>query len=132
MKFEVVRYQYYDDRTIGQLQLDGRFFCYTMEPTVRQSGIKIDGKTAIPEGTYPITIRPFRGDPLKMYPHLENVPGFDGVCLHGGNVPADTLGCILVAYNTDDQVIYGSAIKDLVQKMNQAEQPLEISVRNGG
>jgi len=67
-----------------------------------------------------------------MYPHLENVPGFGGVCLHGGNVPADTLGCILVAYNTDDQVIYGSAIKDLVQKMNQAEQPLEISVRNGG
>lgn len=132
MKIEAVRYGYYSDRTIGKLFLDDVFFSYTLEDKVRPDGIKIYGETAIPEGVYPITMEPFRGDTDKIYPHLHNVPNFTGVCLHGGNKPEDTMGCILVGYQTDDNIIWDSAIKDLCQRIASSPAPWKITVHNGG
>lgn len=131
MKFEIIRYEYLSDRTIGKLEIDGLFYCWTLEDRVRPPGVKVSGKTAIPEGTYKVSIEPFRGNWTKMYPYLHNVPMFTGVCVHGGNVPEDTLGCILVGFNRDDQKIYNSAVLGLVNKMKTAN-PLQLIVRNGG
>ncbi|MDB5413898.1 MAG: hypothetical protein JWR10_2233 [Rubritepida sp.] len=40
--------------TIGTLELDGKFECHTLEDVERAK--KIHGKTAIPPGTYNVTL----------------------------------------------------------------------------
>jgi hypothetical protein len=32
----LVRYQFMDDRTLGRLFMDGRYFCDTLEPAIRK------------------------------------------------------------------------------------------------
>ena len=86
------------DYTIGKLYIDGKYFCDTLEDTVRKPGVKIPGKTAIPAGKYKIKLTEslrFK----KLMPRLENVPGFTGVLIHAGNTAEDTEGCILVGKN---------------------------------
>lgn len=131
MKFEVVRHEYLPDRTIGQLYIDDHEFCYTLEDRVRPPGEKVYGETAIPEGTYKVSIEAFRGDPHKMYPYLHEVPMFTGVCMHGGNKPEDTLGCILVGFKRDNNTIFESAILPLVVEMKK-DKEIKLIVRNGG
>lgn len=82
--------------TIGQLLVDGVPQCFTLEDVVRPPGApKVFGQTAIPAGTYGVIIThsPHFGRDLPL---LLNVPGFEGVRIHPGNVAADTEGCILV------------------------------------
>jgi hypothetical protein len=80
--------------TIGELFYNGKFFCYTLEDMVRV-GEKVPGATAIPAGTYPVTIE--RSPTFRLLtPRLHHVPGFAGVLIHAGNSAIDTRGCILV------------------------------------
>lgn len=81
------------EATIGQLLIDGEFFCFTLEDRVRPT--KIAGVTAIPEGRYKVGItQSLRfGKPLPL---LYDVPGFSGIRIHVGNVAANTDGCLLV------------------------------------
>lgn len=105
--------------TIGKLYVDGEYFCDTLEDTDRgldQSmseaeilAVKVAGETAIPTGTYNVTLQvvspkfgkktayAFCGGKL---PRLLEVKGFEGILIHGGNTAADTAGCILVGRNT--------------------------------
>jgi hypothetical protein len=80
--------------TIGELFYNGKFFCYTLEDVVRD-GAKVPGATAIPAGTYRVSIE--RSPSFRMLtPRLHHVPGFEGVLIHAGNSAVDTRGCILV------------------------------------
>lgn len=82
--------------TLGQLQVDGVFECFTCEDIVRPPGSpKIWGQTAIPAGTYGVIVN-FSPHFQRDLPLLINVPGFEGVRIHPGNTAADTSGCILV------------------------------------
>lgn len=86
------------DYTIGKLYIDGKYFCDTLEDTVRPAGVKIPGRTAIPAGKYKIKLT----ESLRfgrLMPRLENVPGFTGVLIHAGSTAEDTRGCILVGKN---------------------------------
>lgn len=87
--------------TIGSLYLDAQFECFTLEDVERgtnQDDVaqwKVHGESAIPYGTYNVTITPsnrFKRD----LPLVENVPGFEGIRIHPGNTAEDTDGCILV------------------------------------
>lgn len=81
--------------TIGDLFIDGRRECFTLEDVVREDGVKIYGETAIPAGTYEVqlTMSPrFK----RVLPLLLDVRNYVGVRIHPGNTAADTEGCILV------------------------------------
>jgi len=109
-----------DRNNIGDLHIDGEFFCYTLEDEIRPDGEKVYGKTAIPAGKYEIKVT--RSNRFKRdMPLLIDVPMFTGIRLHGGNTSGDSKGCPLVAFNTDYRKIWGSAEKQLTQKLKEAE-----------
>lgn len=93
--------------TFGVLYVDGRFQCHTLEDVVRT--VKIQGETAIPAGTYGLTISqsPRFG---RRLPFVENVPGFAGVRIHAGNRAKDTEGCILVGRGRDGEAVTQSIV----------------------
>ena len=87
--------------TIGELSIDGAFECFVLEDRYRlPSEPKVYGETAIPNGRYEVRITnsprfsAMAGHPVDL-PLLIGVPGYEGVRIHPGNVPADTEGCLL-------------------------------------
>ena len=108
-----------DDYTIGTLSLNGLKLCDTLEPKDRGlsdgstlaavKAAKANGKTAIPTGSYTVTLgvvsprfkaRNWAKVNGGCVPRLLSVKGFDGVLIHPGNTVADTQGCILVGNNS--------------------------------
>lgn len=88
--------------TQGRLHADGEYLCDTLEPTRRDIGPggterKVTGRTAIPEGRYPVVIT-YSDSLYGWYPLLLHVPGFSGIRIHAGNTAEQTRGCILVGY----------------------------------
>lgn len=70
--------------TIGDLTIDGRHLCNTLEPL-----------KPIPAGTYRLEVcwsPRFRRD----LPLIIGVPGHDGIRIHAGNTHEDTRLCVLV------------------------------------
>ena len=94
--------------TIGKLYIDEEYFCDTLEDkdrgltddmTVSEiSKIKIKNETAIPTGTYKVTIT-YSNRFKKNMPLINDVKGFEGIRIHSGNTNQDTEGCILVGFN---------------------------------
>ena len=81
--------------TIGELLINDKHLCDTIEYRVRPEGEKVYGKTAIPEGTYEVKLTHsprFK----KILPEILNVPNFSGIRIHTGNSSKDTEGCIIV------------------------------------
>jgi hypothetical protein len=82
--------------TIGTLSVAGLLYtARTLEDTVRPLGVKIYGKTAIPEGLYRIKFQ-WSNHFQKEMPYLQDVSNFSGIMIHNGTNPEHTLGCILV------------------------------------
>lgn len=121
MKLTLKRIAKRDTYTIGNLYIDGKFFCNTIEDKDRgldQSmtdeeilKIKVPNETAIPTGTYKITLNVVSPKYSKRsfyqknankgrVPRLLDVKGFAGVLIHCGNLASDSSGCILVGLNT--------------------------------
>lgn len=106
--------------TIGKLYIDGNYFCDTLEDKDRGlsqdmsldeiKSKKVYSKTAVPTGTYEITLsiisprfskKPVYQKICKGYvPRLLGVPGYEGVLIHIGNTDKDSSGCILVGKNS--------------------------------
>lgn len=84
--------------TIGDLTVNGAFFCNTIEDVVRAPGVKVYGETAIPFGKYKVVMR-YSPKYKKVLPLLLNVPMFEGIRIHSGNTQLDSLGCIIVGEN---------------------------------
>lgn len=120
MKIELKRIYTCAAYTIGHVYVDGEYVCDTVEDTDRgldQSmtlaqirKIKVYRQTAIPTGTYKVTMNvqspkfakmKYYYDYCKGYlPRLLNVPGFDGILIHKGVSANSSAGCIITGYNT--------------------------------
>lgn len=102
MKLRVERLWKKPAYTVGRLFVDGKFFCNTLEDTVRDlsNEKKVYGKTAIPYGEYKVV---YNWSPKfgRNLPRLLNVPAFEGILIHPGNTADDSAGCILVGRNTE-------------------------------
>jgi len=104
---------------IGHLYANGQYVCDTIEDIDRglddsmPVGIiaakKVYSKTAIPVGTYRVTINtPSPKFSEKAYykaycngklPRLQNVKGYEGILIHRGADEFSTAGCLIVGYN---------------------------------
>lgn len=121
MKLLLKRIARKDKYTIGKLYINDKYFCDTLEDpdrglksTMSLADIKskkIKGDTAIPTGTYKVTLdvvsskySNFTKYPYVKFcngkmPRLINVPGYEGILIHAGNTQKDTEGCLLVGFN---------------------------------
>lgn len=90
----VVRVSGGESFTPGTLFANNLFLGVTCEDEERQ-GAKVYGRTAIPRGSYSVEVS-FSNRFKKELPAVLNVPGFDGIRIHGGNRAEDSLGCILL------------------------------------
>ena len=105
--------------TIGELFVDDKFECYTLEDKERPE--KIAKITAIPKGKYEIVIS-FSNRFQKLLPELKNVPNYEGVRIHTGNYATDTEGCILVGTTKTADMVGNSkeAFNNLFPKLQEA------------
>ena len=140
--------------TIGKLFVDGSYYCDVLEDKDRNlsssmsleeiNKIKIPRETAIPTGTYKITldvVSPrFSKYPFYMevcdgkLPRLLNVPGYEGVLIHVGDGirgPEMTEGCLLIGKNEIvGGLLHGKEVfKDLYNKLLQDKDNLEITIQ---
>ena len=121
MKLLLKRIARREKYTIGKLYLDGKYVCDTIEDKDRgltdkmtTSEIlkkKIKSQTAIPTGTYQLTINVVspKFSKKEFYiknanggrvPRLLNVPGYEGILMHCGVNENSSAGCLIVGYNT--------------------------------
>ena len=135
MRLHLQRKIFTDRTTIGDLSIDGVFFCHTLEDKDRKleaGGRKIPERTAIPRGTYVVDIT-FSNRFKKYLPELLQVPQFTGIRIHAGNTDKDSEGCILVGDMVDDYSIMNSRVTmndlfDLLEAAKTRGEKIEIEV----
>lgn len=91
MLAEIIRLESTPEAVLGALLLDGRLFCWTLEPPDLGNAPKI---SCIPPGRYPCAAAasPRFGRAVAV----QDVPGRSRILFHAGNTAADTQGCILL------------------------------------
>ena len=108
MELKDIRQRFRYESTIGSFLIEDQFQCFTLEDKVRgDDEPKIYGKTAIPAGTYNVTLRTegttheaylkrFGSDFHKGTLWIRGVWGDADILIHIGDFPEDTRGCLLI------------------------------------
>lgn len=149
MKLVLKRINNQDNYCEGKLYIDGIYQCDVIEDTDRGltnemsiteiQSKKVYGETAIPKGTYQITLDvvspKFKDRSWATFcegklPRLLDVPGYEGVLIHVGNEASNSLGCLLVGQKTKDGWVSNSTqtFKDLYYKLKQATDQITITI----
>lgn len=134
MKLTIKRTITRNNYTLGELYIDGQFFCSTLEDrdrgltqsmSVKQiKSMKVPGETAIPKGTYKVTLDvvspKFSKYPFYMevcegkLPRLIDVKGYEGVLIHvADGIKRDSLlqGCIGIGnLSSEEYLINGKQV----------------------
>lgn len=140
MKVNINRIAFYDYCTIGELYINGKFNCYTLEDTIRLK--KIKGVTAISEGTYKLDLR-YSPKFSPKYGHdmiwVKEVPNFEFILIHKGNLDTQTEGCLLVGdsrgfINQKQAVLYSASayerIYPIIADAIEQGEAVEITYKN--
>lgn len=126
MKLRLERTALKSTYTIGHLYYVAEsgskvYICDVVEDKVRDvnkngkfdppTEVKIKGQTAIPYGTYNVTLHvrspkfsnftkyPYAKKYNGYMPRLLNVPSFEGILIHCGSSANSSAGCLIVGYN---------------------------------
>lgn len=111
---------YFNGYTIGKMYINGAWVCDVVEDMDRGltdsmsekeiAKIKVKKQTAIPTGTYRVTMNvqspkfsqyAFYKSLCKGYlPRLQKIKGFEGVLIHCGSSANSSAGCLIVGLNT--------------------------------
>ncbi|MDC1809052.1 DUF5675 family protein [Bacteroides uniformis] len=129
--------------TIGDLYIDGDFFCHTIEDKVRElpaycpltpKGIncqckeKVYAQTAIPKGTYKVTME-YSPRFKRVLPRLHNVPHFIGILIHSGTDENSSSGCIIVGMNkVKGKVVESRKTSDALNKILSGAKDITITI----
>lgn len=103
MIIRIVREPTRDDGTFGVVFVDGHFFGFSLEDTVRETpGVPVDrwkvkGVTAIPAGAYVARLA-LSPRARRDVPWLDDVPGFSAIQIHPLNRTDETEGCIGIGF----------------------------------
>lgn len=143
LQITVTRHSPRPDYTIGRMDINGTKFSDTLEDTDRGltqdipldeiKRIKVYGKTAIPKGTYKVSVQYWQKHKIYV-PFIHDVPGFTSILIHSGNTPEDTLGCILVGENTikgrlTNSRPYMTRLTKLCQDAIRRGEPVRITIK---
>lgn len=132
MKITVVRRYKKEDYTIGDLYIDGKWLCNTLEDPVRilnEYEDKVYGKTAIPQGVYQVKLT-YSPRFKKILPEVLNVQFFSGIRIHAGNTADDSEGCILVGENKAKGKVLNSrkTLEMLMKILKSAQDPIILQI----
>lgn len=124
--------------TEGNLYINGKWFCNTIEDIVRakpgewKKELKVYGKTAIPYGTYPVLVT-WSNRFKRMLTGVFNVPDFEGIRIHNGTSELSSSGCIIVSYKDDDKnkrlINDKAAMDDLCRLITIAQKKEKITLK---
>lgn len=131
MELTIKRTTFARGYTEGILYANGVRLCDTLEPTDRAlewDGVKVRGRTAIPLGSYPITLG-YSPRFRRTLPFIGNVPGYTGVRIHSGNTPDDTEGCVLVGVRDrpGTLVCSAAALANVIRLLN-AQRNIRLTI----
>ncbi len=138
--YKLQRLRSNQNETLGQISLDDKFKAFTLEDEHRDQ--KVKHETRIPAGTYEIKLRKLGGMTLKyqkLFPKmhkgmlwLQNVPGFEFIYIHIGNLDTHSSGCILVGRNhtvtnnkmtlVESKVAYEALYKEILLQLELGNQ----------
>ena len=134
MNIVLTRKEFTEKSTIGELFIDGKFECFVLEDKDRKletagEKAKVYGLTAIPRGKYSVVIT-YSNRFKQLMPLLLNVPYFEGIRIHKGNVPEHSHGCLLVGNTKGKDSIGGSAIAydSIFKKLSSAAKKEKIII----
>lgn len=117
LEFRIKRKYFGSSYTIGQLYVNTKLLCDTLEDTNRdlnhdgdlldKGENKIYGKTCIPFGRYEIEL--YKSPKFRRFlPKLKDVKHFEYILIHAGNTSTDTEGCILPGENKKKGMVLNS------------------------
>lgn len=148
MEIRVRRIAFKNTYTIGKMYIDGEYFCDVLEDRVRdlENQVKVPNKTAIPYGTYEITLDvkstkysdfnkyPWAKEYNGYLPRLTNVPLFLGILIHPGNTEHDSSGCLLVGENKvvgkviNSKATFEKLMKEYLLPANKRGEKINITI----
>lgn len=89
--------------TEGNIYIDGKWFCHTIEDVTRaklgewKSENKVYAQTAIPYGKYQVMVT-WSNRFKRMLTAILNVPDFSGIRIHNGSTENSSSGCVIVSF----------------------------------
>jgi hypothetical protein len=122
-----------ENSTEGNLYVNGKWFCHTVEDRVRakpgewKKELKVYGKTAIPYGRYPVLVT-WSNRFKRPMPGIFNVPDFEGIRIHWGVSELSSAGCVIVSDQADndrDKLVLDKECTERLIKILEAAQKKE-------
>jgi len=126
MNLKIIRNKLFPTSTLGELWIDGIFFCYTLERP-DTSVVNAQAPWSIPRGKYEVTPRWSAHNKMEVL-GINHVPGRTDIEIHPANWPTQLLGCIAVGDNQSQDYVGDSrdTFAKLMAKIKDQTLMLEI------